>query len=389
MRPARCRRCRPMPTSRRGGGARPHHGPVVVVDAEEVERGVDALLIAGLQVGAGGHLAHVLQHVVRVAAAQQRVEEEAIGQAVGAARRVEVCRVVARRLDRAHAERDAEGAVGVALRAHGLDRAPVAEHEVVGGAQRRLRVLQPGRMPAGGVADECRDPRLVQGRPVPDAVVQALVDRGGVLGEAFRRIAQRPTALVLEHLRKVPVIEGDPGLDVLCEQCVDQPRVEVDAGFVERPAPVGLEARPGHREAVPADAEPGHQLDVVLVAVVVVVRDVAGVPVLDLAGCVRERVPDRRRATVLPDGALDLVARGCGAPGEARREAHRFAGLLWSGVEAHVVTSLAESRGQPAEELAAPEDVEGEDREGCEDDGREDGGHVDAVLALERPQGER
>src|SRR5215510_1588907 len=50
---------------------------------------------------------------------------------------------------------------------------------------------------------------------------------------------------------------------------------------------------------------------------------------------------------------------------------------------------LAESRGQPAEELASAEDVEGEDRQGGEDDGREDGGHVDAVLALERPQRQR
>jgi hypothetical protein len=174
---------------------------------------------------------------------------------------------------------------------------------------------------------------------VRDAVVQAFVDRGGVLGEALRRVAQRPAASVLEHLREIPVVQGDPGLDARCQQRVDQPRVEVDAGFVERPASVGLQARPGQREAVPADAEPGHQLNVLLVTVVVVVGDVAGVPVLDLAGCVRERVPDRRRTTVLLDSALDLVARGCGAPGEARREAHRFAGLPWSGVDAHVVTS--------------------------------------------------
>ena len=94
--------------------------------------------------GAGGHLVHVLQHVGRVAAAQQRVKEEAIGQAIGAPSRVKVCRVVARGVDRAHAERDAEGAVGVAVSAHRLDRAPVAEHEMVGGAQRRLRSRIPG-----------------------------------------------------------------------------------------------------------------------------------------------------------------------------------------------------------------------------------------------------
>ena len=66
-----------------------------------------------------------------------------------------------------------------------------------------------------------------------------------------------------------------------------------------------------------------------------VVGDVAGVPALNVARRVRECVPDRRRAAVLLDGALDLVARRRGAPGEARREPHRFAGLLWSGADAH------------------------------------------------------
>src|SRR4029450_8874370 len=50
---------------------------------------------------------------------------------------------------------------------------------------------------------------------------------------------------------------------------------------------------------------------------------------------------------------------------------------------------LAEPRGQPAEELAAAEDVEGDDRQGREDDAGEDGGHVDAELALEGPQRQR
>src|SRR5215213_11255164 len=50
---------------------------------------------------------------------------------------------------------------------------------------------------------------------------------------------------------------------------------------------------------------------------------------------------------------------------------------------------LAEAGGQPAEELAAADGVEGEDRQGGEDDGRQDGGHVDAELALEGPQRER
>ena len=193
----------------------------------------------------------------------------------------------------------------------------------MGGAQRRDRVLHAGRVAADGVADEGRHPRLVERRPVLDAVVQPVVDRRGVLGEALGRVALGPAAAVLQRLREVPVVERDPRADALGEQRLDQPHVEVQALLVERPAAVGLQARPGEREAVPADPEVGHQGDVLLVAVVVVVGDVARVAVLHLAGGVRERVPDRRLAAVLVDGALDLVARGRGAPGEAVGEADR------------------------------------------------------------------
>ncbi len=155
-----------------------------------------------------------------------------------------------------------------------------------------------------------------------DAVAEPVIDGRRVFGEALGGVALRPPARVLEHLREIPVIERHPGRDVLGQQRLDQPRVEVDAGVVERAAAVGLQARPGEREAVPADAEVGHVRHVLLVAVVVVVGDVARVAVVDLPGRVRERVPDRLRAPALVDGALDLVARGRGAPGEAVGKAH-------------------------------------------------------------------
>src|SRR5262245_38292725 len=53
---------------------------------------------------------------------------------------------------------------------------------------------------------------------------------------------------------------------------------------------------------------------------VVVVRDVAGVAVLDMTRRVRVGVPDRRALAVLVPCAFDLVRRGADAPVEAFRE---------------------------------------------------------------------
>ena len=71
-----------------------------------------------------------------------------------------------------------------------------------------------------------------------------------------------PAAGVLERLRQIPVVERDEGLDAGLEQPVDEPVVEVEAGGVDLPAPGREDARPGDREAVGAEAEPLHQLDV-------------------------------------------------------------------------------------------------------------------------------
>src|SRR2546423_804740 len=72
-----------------------------------------------------------------------------------------------------------------------------------------------------------------------------------------------------------------------------------------------------------ADAEPGHQLDVLAPPVVVVVGHVGVLPVADRAGLTAEDVPDRLSPAVLVRRSLDLV-RGRGhAPGEAAGEARQ------------------------------------------------------------------
>src|SRR6266545_3847628 len=173
---------------------------------------------------------------------------------------------------------------------------------------------------AGGVTEERRAPRLVQGRPVAHAVAQGLVDEGAVLDEVAHHLAVGPAAGVLERLREVPVVQRDPRFDAALQQAVDQAGVEVEALGVGRSAALWLDAWPGAREPVGTEAEVGHEGRVLPVAVVVVGGDVTGVAAGDPARDAAEGVPDGETTASLPDGALHLVGGGGDAPDEVGRE---------------------------------------------------------------------
>ena len=84
------------------------------------------------------------------------------------------------------------------------------------------------------------------------------------------------------------------------EERVDEPAVVVDALLVRAPAADRLDARPGDREAVALEAEVAQDRDVLVVAVVGVAGEVAGVAVLHAARRVGEAVPD---ALALPSAS--------------------------------------------------------------------------------------
>src|SRR5207344_1894749 len=115
---------------------------------------------------------------------------------------------------------------------------------------------------------------------------------------------------------------------------------------------LGEDPGPGDREPVRTDPQLGHQGDVVLEPVVLIARDVAGVPSEDRSRLAAERVPDRYPAAVLPDRALHLVRGRGGAPQEAgalvgpilarRGLAHRH-GVPPPTVEARTTSSVGRS----------------------------------------------
>jgi hypothetical protein len=189
--------------------------------------------------------------------------------------------------------------------------------------------LDPERVP-----EEGDDPRLVVGDELRHRRAEAVGDDRRVLGEPLCGVALAPAAGILQRLRQVPVVERGDRLDAAIEQALGEPPVERQPLGVRRPAAVWLDARPGDREAVALQPELGHQVEVLLEAVVVVARDVAGVAVDDRARHAAEAVPDRLAAAAVVDRALDLVGGRGGAEAQRRREGARVrldAGLedLW------------------------------------------------------------
>ena len=106
------------------------------------------------------------------------------------------------------------------------------------------------------------------------------------------------------------MVERHDGGDAGGLERLDEVLVEADALGVDAAAGGARrhDARPRDRQAVGLDAQLAHQLDVGLVAVVVVDRDAASRVAGDLAlGGVGKRVPDRQPFTVGVPRALDLV----------------------------------------------------------------------------------
>jgi hypothetical protein len=266
--------------------------------------------------------AEQVEHVLRVAAAEDRVEEPAVGVAVAELSGTLVLVGVTVRSGGLQVQRQPDRP-RQPQRAVDLERPGVAKQQVMRGTDRLREVLLARRVPPCVVADVGGDPRFVERDPVRDAVAERPEHGRRVVGEAFGGLARAPaTQPGLERLRQVPVVERGHRHDVALEEAVDEPCVEVEAALVQRPGAIGVDPRPGDAEPVRAEADIGHAVEVLAPAVVVVAGDVAGVAVLGRARRVAEPVPDRLAPAVLADRPFDLVGGRGGTPQEAIGEGH-------------------------------------------------------------------
>ena len=167
-------------------------------------------------------------------------------------------------------------------------RPALREVDDVAGPHRELAIVNPGRMDAEHVAEDGENPRLVERHPMLDAIAEVLRADGGIVAEVSRGVAIGPSAEVLEHLRKIPMIERDERLDVVLQQLIDDAIVKVDALLIGLALAVRHDARPRERDARGIQPEVGHQRDVVAIAMIEIARDIAGIAVLDLVrACAR------------------------------------------------------------------------------------------------------
>src|SRR6266404_7324850 len=169
---------------------------------------------------------------------------------------------------------------------------------------------------------------LIDREETRDPVAKLPRDIAGIIRKRFGGVAGLPSALVLERLRQVPVVERRKRFDAGFEQRIDQAAVEVETLRIRLTDAVGKDSRPGDREPIALDAHVLHEPHIILVAMIMIVGDIGVVAVPDLARRMRVAIPDRGAATVFPYGALDLKRRRGDAPGEAVRKPgcalHRF-----------------------------------------------------------------
>src|SRR5262249_5026455 len=135
---------------------------------------------------------------------------------------------------------------------------------------------------------------------------------------------------------------------------VDEAPVEVEALLIRLAGSLREDPRPRDREPVGVRADLAHQRDVFLVAVVVVVGDVAVLVVVDVSRRVGERVPDRRALAVLVPGAFDLVRRRGDAPVEPVRKPARHWGLRLTRDRGHFTPPVAASLATASEDRPHP-----------------------------------
>ena len=160
------------------------------------------------------------------------------------------------------------------------------------GFHRELAIVNSRRMHAEHVAEHGENPRLVERHPMLHAIAEVFRAYLGIVAEVFRDFAIGPSAHLLEHLRKIPMIERHERLDVVFEELVDHAIVEIDALLIGLTHPMRHDSRPRERDARGIESEVGHHRDVFTIEMVEIACDIAGIAMLDFPGRVREAIPD-------------------------------------------------------------------------------------------------
>mmetsp|Transcript_41785 Transcript_41785/g.108217 ORF Transcript_41785/g.108217 Transcript_41785/m.108217 type:complete len:279 (-) Transcript_41785:7-843(-) len=128
---------------------------------------------------------------------------------------------------------------------------------------------------------------------------------------------QPPAELIAERGRDVPVAHGDPWLDTVFQEGVNEVAVEAHTFLVDVADTIGNHTAPCDGEAIGLEAQLRHDCNVSAEPVVVVVGHVAGAHGNPAKRCMSHLVPDRRLPTAFVSAALNLVGSRGSTKGEA------------------------------------------------------------------------
>ena len=202
-----------------------------------------------------------------------------------------------RRLNHRRRRRDVVGNpnLGASLRRSPdrLHRHAMSQHNImVQLCQALLVQLQARRMGPHLVTQLYKAAYLVHRHKVLYAVRKFPRRVARIIRKRLRRIAILPAPRIFQTLRQIPVIERAVRLNPSREQRIHHPVIEVEPSLIRLPFPTRKNSRPCHREAKRLQPHLLHHRDVLRVAIVEVIRNVARIAISRLSARMRERVPD-------------------------------------------------------------------------------------------------
>ena len=177
------------------------------------------------------------------------------------------------------------------------------QQQVVPAPEQGLRIqLQAGSVQAVPHSQADRALRLIDRDIVCHTPFKMGRDKSGIIGKVLRGLTIHPAALMVEGKGQIPVIKGDPGCNAAGKASVHDAVIIGDAGGIEpcqgsgRTAAAAIHsicsvyravrknARPAETEAVIADAQALHQIQVLLCPMIGITGRIAGLPVESLSG---------------------------------------------------------------------------------------------------------
>ena len=103
---------------------------------------------------------------------------------------------------------------------------------------------QAGRMGSFAITEQRMNVRLIEHRPMLDAVGQPPRHDPRILGKLVRYIAIEPAAFILQRLGQIPVKETQPRRNSGGDQAVDQPIVKIETARLDGALAGWLDTRP-------------------------------------------------------------------------------------------------------------------------------------------------